>query len=95
MPHSVYFGGQLYIEPHILRNVTAAGPVIAKYGDTLVREIVRDEWGRAYRYAGVTAQNKGAFDPAALRDGEFVLPPGIIYRMLDGEHPRSRELVSS
>lgn len=83
MPHSVYFNDLAYVEPLILRNVTPAGPVIGKYADTPVREIVRDEWGRSYRYAGVTAPNNGSYDPTKLQDGEFVLPPGIIYRMLD------------
>jgi hypothetical protein len=90
MPHSVYFNGRAYAEPHILRNVTPAGPVIGKYADTPVREIVRDEWGRSYRYAGVTVQNRGSFDPTMLRDGEFILPPGIIYRMLDTQRRAAR-----
>lgn len=84
MPHSVHFSGLDYIEPLILRNVMPAGPVIGKYADTPVRETVRDEWGRSYRYAGITAAKRnGTYDPNVLQDGEFVLPPGIIYRMLD------------
>ena len=79
----------LAVQPHpvdyvILRNVISAGPVIGQYAGTDIVSEIKDEYGRAYVYAGVALRKwNGKFDTACLAAGEFILEPGLIYRLIN------------
>lgn len=72
--------------PHILEyavlyNTTPEGPVIGRLDDCEFSEFVLDEFGRRFAYSGVAPRlSTGQFDDAALQDGEFIVPPGLIYK---------------
>jgi hypothetical protein len=76
------YGGQAYQEFFILRNTRPAGPEIAKFAGVPVHAKVEDEWGRFYQYAG-TSSRSGSKYTVTLGEREFILPPGIVYRMLE------------
>jgi hypothetical protein len=65
----------------ILRHTTPVGPEIGKFAGISFHAEIEDEWGRIYRYVG-TSPRKGPNYIVKLREREFILPPGIIYRML-------------
>jgi hypothetical protein len=85
MPHSVVFDRQAALaEARMLHNVKPLGPVIGLYADAPIHEHIRDDAGRKYGYAGVACQTRrGQYDCTQLATGEFVVPPGIIYREVD------------
>ncbi|HWA80756.1 MAG TPA: hypothetical protein VG848_10670 [Acetobacteraceae bacterium] len=69
------------IEYSLLHHTTMDGPVIGTYMDQPIAEAVIDETGRRYVYAGLVPRGRGGrFDTGALRPGEFILQPGLIYR---------------
>lgn len=68
-----------------------SGPVIAYFDGSPIAESVVDAAGRRYVFAGIVPRGRdGAADPAALRPGEFVATPGLIYRLQETEPPRVR-----
>ncbi len=70
-----------FIEYSILQNAKPAGPTIGKLDGNEFSEFVSDEFGRIFVYSGVAPRlSNGRFDDAALKDGEFIVPPGLIYR---------------
>jgi hypothetical protein len=82
MPGDFRIYGHSYQEFLILRNMRPAGPKIGMFGDTPLHEAVEDEWGRIYRYVGICSVVDRKYSDT-LSEREFVLPPGIIYRMLE------------
>lgn len=69
------------IEYSLLHHTKMDGPVIGTYMDQPIAEAVIDESGRRYVYAGLAPRRRGGrFDTEALRPGEFILQPGLIYR---------------
>ena len=65
----------------ILHNVTPEGQAIGRFGDREFSEFVRDEFGHLLVYCGVApCRRDGPFYWDALKDGEFIIPPGLIYR---------------
>ena len=76
------FAHDRYIEYFLLRNVTAKGPVVGHYEGQDVRQSIVDEWGRRYSFVGIAAFKwNGEYDCDALKAGEFILPPGLVYRL--------------
>ena len=74
---------QEHIEYRILRNISPIGSPICRFGDVDVYEFIRDEWGRMFRYAGVTAKySRGEFAAISMEVNEFILPPGILYHVI-------------
>jgi hypothetical protein len=66
----------------MLYDVTPMGPTLGVYGDLAISEAVIDRFGRRFIYAGVAPRClNGQLDVGALRRGEFVLRPGLVYRM--------------
>jgi hypothetical protein len=66
----------------ILREVNSHGSVIGYFNNVPICARVSDRWNRQYSYAGITAPNTtGGYDRKQLRPCEFILKPGIIYRM--------------
>ncbi|WP_045836650.1 hypothetical protein [Hyphomicrobium sp. 99] len=69
------------LEYSILQNTTFEGPIIGRLDGRNFSEFVRDEFGRLLDYAGVAPRRSdGKFDPDALKTGEFIVLPGLIYR---------------
>lgn len=65
----------------ILLNTEPEGPVIGRLDGRDFSEFVRDEYGRLFVYSGVAPRRiDGQFDQDALKTGEFIVPPGLIYR---------------
>lgn len=70
-----------FLEYSILHNAKPAGPTIGKLDGKAFSEFVADEFGRLFVYSGVAPRlSNGQFDDAALKDGEFIVPPGLIYK---------------
>ncbi|MBS0252421.1 MAG: hypothetical protein JSR78_15290 [Proteobacteria bacterium] len=66
----------------ILHGVTAQGPVIGYYLGREIHDRVEDRWRRVYIYVGVIERQRlGRYDPARLGPFEFILEPGLVYRM--------------
>ena len=73
----------------ILNDVTGQGPVIGYCLGRPIHDRVADHWRRVYTYAGVIARHRhGRYDPARLAPFEFILEPGIVYRMQISEQER-------
>ena len=69
-----------FIEYSILRDAKPEGPAIGKLDGREFSEFVLDEFGQLFAYSGVAPRlSNGQFDDAALKDGEFIVPPGLIY----------------
>ena len=69
------------IEYYMLQNVAPDGSEIVGHfsGRPILREAV-DPCGRRYHYAGLAPRLRdGRFDVAALRPGEWLVEPGLVY----------------
>jgi hypothetical protein len=78
------YGGPLHSidEYHLLHEATPCGAVIGNYLGSKVYERVVDHWGRSYAYTGVIARGPtGHFERKLLKPHEFILKPGLVYRM--------------
>lgn len=64
----------------LLLEPRAAGPVIGIYRDQPIAASVVDADGRHYAYAGIAPRlSSGVYDVEALRDGEWLVEPGLVY----------------
>ena len=58
-----------------------SGPIVARLGERAVREAVIDRRGRRYQFAGVARRDpRGRLDVTALRAGEWIVAPDLVYR---------------
>jgi hypothetical protein len=70
------------VEYSILHDVRPIGPSIGFYAGRDIRESVVDVFGRRFLYAGVAPRKwDGVFDVEALKAGEFIVQPGLVYRL--------------
>ena len=70
----------MMVEPH------PAGPMIGLYQGLPIAERVVDQFGRRFSYVGLAGrQRDGQFDPASLAPGEFIVEPGLVYRLEKGK----------
>ena len=70
------------LEYSILHNARPAGPVIGKLAGKEFFEYVYDEFGRLFVYSGAAPRRlNGEFDDDALKQGEFIVQPGLIYKL--------------
>jgi hypothetical protein len=70
------------VDYYILHDAVPAGSVIGLYAGREIRACVIDDLGRRYVYAGIAPRlSNDQFDTRALRDGEFILQPGLVYRL--------------
>jgi hypothetical protein len=91
-PYSEFARGR-YLEYFLLRNVIAEGPVVGQYEGQDIRKSIVDEWGRRYSFVGIVAfRGDGQYDVDGLKTGEFILAPGLVYR-LDRMPPTWREFL--
>ena len=78
------FAGHVHpkpIEYFVVHDTRPVGPSIGRYGDKEIASSIVDASGRRYAYAGVAPRKwNGQLDVDALRPGEFILLPGLIYR---------------
>ncbi|MFZ0709985.1 MAG: hypothetical protein WAM53_08095 [Terrimicrobiaceae bacterium] len=56
--------------------------MIGKLAGKEFSEYVYDEFGRLFVYSGVAPRRfNGEFDDGALKQGEFIVQPGLIYKL--------------
>jgi len=66
----------------LLNGATPSGPAIGKLGEKAIAEFVTDCFGKRYRYVGLAPRTWGGdLDVDALKSGEFILPPCLLYRL--------------
>lgn len=71
------------VEFLIIHGARADGAVIGSINGCDIAEFVLDEFGRRYEYAGLASRLwNGKFDADVLGVGEFILEPGLVYRIL-------------
>ena len=71
---------RLPIESFVLNQPRAAGALVGYFGDHPFADMVVDPFGRRYRYVGVAPRRRdGTYDLEALRSGEWIVEPGLIY----------------
>jgi hypothetical protein len=62
------------------------GPTIGVYGGLPIAERVVDLFGRRFAYVGVACRRRdGQFDAESLGPGEFIVEPGLAYRLESGK----------
>jgi hypothetical protein len=68
----------------ILWRVRPEGRVVGHLGELPIPEAVIGEDGQHYVFEGVAARRpSGRFDVRALRPGEWIVQPGLVYRQID------------
>jgi hypothetical protein len=81
MPGAVFVPNRPF-EYSMLNNVEPIGPSMGFYAGREIPAFVVDEFGRRFAYAGVAPRKwNGVFDADALSAGEFIVRPGLIYRL--------------
>ncbi len=79
------------LEYSMLHNIKPEGPVIGRLDGREFSEFIQDEFGRIFSYSGVAPRrSNGQFDDAALKDGEFIVQPGLIYKYRGKAEKRRR-----
>lgn len=71
------------IEFYRLYNARPDGAIVARYRDQPVSEVVIDEQGQRYVFAGLALRRgDGSYDVKGLKAGEVILEPGLIYQLI-------------
>jgi hypothetical protein len=75
------------IDYHIVFEPRPDGPLIGFFGGQPIAAAVLDYFGRRFIYDGVaTRRRDGQYDLRSLRPGEWIVEPGLVYR-IDNELP--------
>jgi hypothetical protein len=70
-----------YSDYFLLAHPRPAGGGIGSYGGHPIPSAVIDEFGQRYVYVGLAPRRPdGGYDTAALGRGEWIVPPGLVYR---------------
>ena len=70
------------VEYSIVVEPRPTGPTIGVYNGLPIAERVVDQFGRRFAYVGVASRRgSGQFDVASLKPREFIVEPGLIYRL--------------
>jgi hypothetical protein len=70
----------IMVEPH------PAGATIGLYRGLPIAERVVDQFNRRFTYVGVIGRRRdGQYDVNALKPGQFVVEPGLVYGLETGE----------
>jgi hypothetical protein len=71
------------VEFRLMVDPRPTGQIIGVYADRPFSESVADYFGRHFTYAGIAPRRtNGQYDLAALREGEFIVAPGLLYRFV-------------
>jgi hypothetical protein len=74
------------VEYSILIEPRPDGQVIGYYAGRPIAAAVVDHFGRRFTYAGVAPRlRNGRYDAEALRPGEWIVEPGLVYYADPGE----------
>lgn len=72
-------------EYFVLANLREQGAIIGRLAGHPIADTVVDARGRRYHFVGVATRDaSGRFDVEALRAGEWIVQPGLVYAV-DGE----------
>ena len=59
------------------------GTIVARYRDQEVSDVVIDENGHRYVFAGLAPRKlDGSYDLKGLKAGEVILEPGLVYQLI-------------
>jgi hypothetical protein len=73
----------------VVADPRSEGPILGKYGENNIAATVVDCFGRRYDYVGVaTRRPSGRYDADALQPGEWIVEPGLVYRLNTTKQPR-------
>jgi hypothetical protein len=92
--HSVWptsrAGHRVPTEYFILANLREQGAIIGRLAGHPIADTVVDTSGLRYHFVGVAPRDRsGRFDVEALRAGEWIVQPGLVYAV-DGQAPPSK-----
>jgi hypothetical protein len=86
-----YLGHRRELELSLVAEPRPLGPIIGHLAGVGFAETVGDSFGRCFTYQGVMPRGPdGEFDLESLRRGEFIVQPGLLYR-LEGTKPGPRK----
>lgn len=75
-------GTTRYAEYSMVVEPRPTGPTIGVYGGLPIAARVVDQFGRWFTYVGVACRRRdGQFEVASLKPREFIVEPGLIYRL--------------
>mgnify|MGYP001031285818 FL=1 len=82
--HPVWLGAKagrsLPIEYFVLVEPKAHGDIIGQLAGQPIHDMVVDASGSRYHFVGVAPRDgRGRFDVEALRKGEWIVQPGLVY----------------
>lgn len=81
MPNFADLNRSRLIEYFMLDDAMPIAASIGTYAGKPIPAAVIDAFGRRYDYTGIAPRHfDGRFDLDALRTGEFILQPGLVYR---------------
>lgn len=82
-----YLGHRRELTLSLVAEPRPLGPFIGHLAGVAFAETVSDAFGRCFTYQGVMPRGPdGEFDLESLRRGEFIVQPGLLYR-LEGSTP--------
>lgn len=77
-----YLEAQRSLDCYMIVEPRRAGPTIGYLSGAPITEIVIDLFGRRFAFAGIAPRKRdGRYDTDSFRAGEFVVEPGLLYRM--------------
>jgi len=78
---------------YILAHTRPEGGPLGSYEGIPIAPAIVDDFGRRYVYAGLAPRRpNGRFNLDALRRGEWILPPGLVYRCDLPSRPANRSI---
>ena len=79
---ALYTEARCKLDYRMIDEPRSSGPTIGYLAETPIAETVVDRFGRHFLFAGVTPHKpNGRYDVEMLWPGEFVVSPGLIYRL--------------
>jgi len=80
MPMSRIASRSRPVDYYILQEPRGEGPVVGTFAGQAICERVIDFLGDCYRFVGIAPRLRdGRYDTEALRAGEWLMEPGLIY----------------
>lgn len=78
----------LPLEYYILAEWHPSPKVIGELNGAPIHECIIDEYGQALRFAGIAPRTRtGTFNVGCLKDGEWIVQPGLIYAADEQPNP--------